>query len=108
MLVITHPACLRTAVSAARRAGIPDTHVVVFDEVPGSAHPSVEALIQEGLRMDQCFIERKLKPGEARSKIALLNFSSGTTGKPKVRVSCSQIPCMLSTLELPGGGNPTL
>ncbi|KAG8214730.1 hypothetical protein J3R82DRAFT_9818 [Butyriboletus roseoflavus] len=82
-LVIAHPVSLSTAVSAARQAGIPDTRIVVLGEVPGSAHTTVEALIQEGLRMGQCFVERKLKPGEAKSKIAFLNFSSGTTGKPK-------------------------
>ena len=30
------------------------------------------------------FEERKLEPGEAKTKLAFLNFSSGTTGKPKV------------------------
>lgn len=95
--------------AAARQAGIPDTRVVVFDEVPGSAHTSVEALIQEGLRMDQCFVERKLKPGEAKSKIALLNFSSGTTGKPKVNALCvlGSLACLL-TPKLPGGGDLAL
>jgi acyl-coenzyme A synthetase/AMP-(fatty) acid ligase len=101
---------LRTAVAAARQAGIPDTRVVVFDDVPGSAHTSVEALIQEGLRMDQCFVERKLKPGEAKSKIAFLNFSSGTTGKPKVRALCARLgscTCLL-TSKFPGGGDLAL
>lgn len=86
--VITHPESLSTAVSAARQAGIPESRVVVFD-VRGSAqthtHATVDALIQEGLRMDSCFVERKLEPGEAMSKVAFLSFSSGTTGKPKVR-----------------------
>ncbi|KAN0087717.1 hypothetical protein V8E55_006338 [Tylopilus felleus] len=82
-LIITHPVSLSTALAAAHRAGIPDTRIVVFDEVPGGVHISVEALIQEGLRLDRSFVERKLKPGEAKSKIAFLNFSSGTTGKPK-------------------------
>lgn len=71
--------------SAARQAGLPETRVVVLDDVTGSTHTTVEALIQEGLRLNQCFVEPKLKPGEAKSKIAFLNFSSGTTGKPKVR-----------------------
>ena len=70
--------------SAARQAGVPETRIVVLGEVPRGTHTAVEDLIQEGLRMDQCFVERKLKPGEAKSKIAFLNFSSGTTGKPKV------------------------
>ncbi|KAI9462217.1 hypothetical protein HD554DRAFT_2206554 [Boletus coccyginus] len=85
VLVITHPVCLRTAVSAARQAGVPDTRVV--------------ALIQEGLRMDRCFVERKLKPGEARSKIALLNFSSGTTGKPKA-VAIPHYSPIVNTIQM--------
>ncbi|KAF8843210.1 acetyl-CoA synthetase-like protein [Paxillus ammoniavirescens] len=82
-LVITHPGSLSTAVSAARAAGIPDTHVIVFDQVPENNHTAVETLVQEGLRMEQCFIEPRLKRGEAKSKVAFLNFSSGTSGKPK-------------------------
>ncbi|KAF9236311.1 hypothetical protein BU15DRAFT_77152 [Melanogaster broomeanus] len=64
-LIVTHLESLSTAVSAAR---------------------AVETLIQEGLTMERCFIEPRLKPGEAKSKIAFLNFSSGTTGKPKAVV----------------------
>ncbi|KAF8133972.1 amp dependent CoA ligase [Boletus edulis] len=98
-LVITHPVSLRTAVAAARQAGIPDARVVVFDEVPGSAHVSVEALVREGLRMDRCFLERKLKPGEAKSKIAFLNFSSGTTGKPKA-VAISHYAPIVNVIQM--------
>ena len=99
-LVITHPDSLSTAVSATRQAGIPESRVVVFDGARGCTrtrthtHTTVDALIREGLRLNPCFVERRLKPGEARSKIAFLNFSSGTTGKPKVRclalVSCAR------------------
>ena len=79
-LVIT--LCQCTSVPAAIQAGIlPDARVVVF----GCTHTFVEALIQEGLRMDQRFVEHKLKPGESKSKIAFLNFSSGTIGKPRVK-----------------------
>ncbi|KAH7884920.1 hypothetical protein F5I97DRAFT_1296635 [Phlebopus sp. FC_14] len=83
-LVIAHPLSLSTALTAARAAGIPDEHVLVFDRVPGNGGPiTIESLVQEGLGMDQCFIEPRLNPGEAKSKVAFLNFSSGTTGKPK-------------------------
>lgn len=95
-LIITHPDSLGTAVSAARQAGIPESRVLVFDGAHGSTHPhaTVDALIQEGLRMDPCFVERKLKPGEAKSKVAFLNFSSGTTGRPKVRcLALASIDC---------------
>lgn len=85
-LVITHPVSLNTALSAARQVGLPETRVVTFGNVPGSATATVDGLIQEGVRMQQHFVEPRLQPGEAKSKIAFLNFSSGTTGKPKVRV----------------------
>ncbi|KAH0832171.1 hypothetical protein J3R83DRAFT_13084 [Lanmaoa asiatica] len=98
-LVITHPVSLSTAVSAARRAGLPETRVVVFGEVPGSTCTTVEALIQEGLRIDRCFVEPKLKPGEAKSKIAFLNFSSGTTGKSKA-VAISHYGPIINVIQM--------
>ena len=85
-LVIAHPELLRTAVSAARQAGVAASRVVALDVgVCAHTHVTVEALVQEGLRMPGV-VERRLAPGEARSKIAFVNFSSGTTGKPKVCV----------------------
>jgi acyl-CoA synthetase (AMP-forming)/AMP-acid ligase II len=47
--------------------------------------PTVQTLIEDGLRLGQPqFVERKLEKGEAKTKVAFLSFSSGTTGKPKV------------------------
>jgi acyl-coenzyme A synthetase/AMP-(fatty) acid ligase len=46
----------------------------------------VDDLIQNGLRSESNFVERKLQKGEAKTKVAFLSFSSGTTGKPKVRI----------------------
>ena len=46
-------------------------------------HPTVSALVTAGLAKHTVFAERTLQPGEARTKIALLCFSSGTTGTPK-------------------------
>ncbi|KAG9315614.1 hypothetical protein JVU11DRAFT_3256 [Chiua virens] len=98
-LVICGSGSLNTAVSAARQAGLQESRVVVFDEVPGGAHVSVEALVQEGLRMKQCFVEPRLKPGEAKTKLAFLNFSSGTTGKPKA-VSISHYAPIVNVLQM--------
>ena len=52
---------------------------------------TVDSLIQEGLSLPgpPLFTERKLAKGENQKKIAFLSFSSGTTGKPKVRF-CSR------------------
>ncbi|KAH9081561.1 phenylacetyl-CoA ligase [Lactarius deliciosus] len=44
----------------------------------------VEQLIQDGLSHNTNFVERKLGEGEAKTKIAFLCLSSGTTGPPKV------------------------
>ena len=63
--------------------------VAVFDAAPGAsqahAHASLQALVEEGLAAPTAFVERRLGPGEGRKKLAFLSFSSGTTGRPKVR-----------------------
>lgn len=79
-LIIAHPSSLHTALDAARAARIPSDRVITFGE---STQPTVESIIQLGLRNEPAFVERRLKKGEGKTKVAFLNFSSGTTGKPK-------------------------
>lgn len=79
-LIITHSSALHTALSAAQAAGLPSERVVTFDE---SSQITVDTLIQQGLRSEPNFVERRLRKGEAKTKVAFLSFSSGTTGKPK-------------------------
>ncbi|KAG1749197.1 hypothetical protein EDB19DRAFT_1681264 [Suillus lakei] len=79
-LIIAHPSSLHTALGAARAAGIPSDRVITFGE---STQSTVESIIQIGLRNEPAFVERRLKKGEGKTKVAFLNFSSGTTGKPK-------------------------
>jgi 4-coumarate--CoA ligase len=87
-LIISHPASLDTARAAGRDAGISADRIVVFDvdvdAIPKMGVPSVSQLVLRGISREASFVERKLRPGEAKTKLALLNFSSGTTGKPKV------------------------
>lgn len=79
---------IATALAAARLAGLPSERVVLMDQdtmlnrVPRIS--TVDDLIREGLRQELVFEERNLDPGEGRKKVALLSWSSGTTGKPKV------------------------
>ena len=82
-LIIAHSSSLDTALAAAQAAGLPSEHVITFDE---SNQMTVDTLIQRGLRSEPNFVERRLRKGEAKTKVAFLSFSSGTTGKPKVRV----------------------
>lgn len=72
------------ALDAARIVGLSAGRVVLFDPVPGSPQANVQDLVTEGLKGPLRFTERRLKPGEAKKKLALFCFSSGTTGKPKV------------------------
>lgn len=82
-IIITHPESLSIAQTAAAKVGIPADHIILFDSLPGVVHPNVCSLIAEGLRREPHFVERKLNPGESKTKVAFLSFSSGTTGKPK-------------------------
>jgi 4-coumarate--CoA ligase len=67
--------------AAARTAGLPSERVITFDD---SNQMTVDSLIQIGLRSEQNFVEPRLQKGEAKTKVAFLSLSSGTTGKPKV------------------------
>ncbi|KAF8871809.1 phenylacetyl-CoA ligase [Infundibulicybe gibba] len=82
--LIAHPSAIRTATSAATAAGIPLDRVILFDAMDApKGHKTIDELVRMGLGRPMAFVERKLEPGEAKKKLALLSFSSGTTGKPK-------------------------
>lgn len=85
-LIITHSSCLGTALAAAQASSLPSERIITFD---GSGQMTVDNLIQGGLRSGPNFVERKLQKGEAKTKVAFLSLSSGTTGKPKVRILSS-------------------
>jgi 4-coumarate--CoA ligase len=81
-LLIIHPAFLDIARLAAKAAGISDDRIIFIEKptrlVPG--HTSLEDLIDFGTTNAISFSERQFKPGEAKTTLAFLSFSSGTTG----------------------------
>lgn len=88
-LLIIHPWSLAVGLEAARAAGLPADRIVLFDALHDAAptlgsYPTISQLVAEGLAKPTCFYERRLRPGEGKTKLAFLSFSSGTTGKPKV------------------------
>ena len=86
-ILAVHPDSLPTALDASRKAGLAADHIFLLDELKDSnpiPFPTISSLVKDGLSSPQYFKERKLAPGEGKSKIAFLSFSSGTTGKPKV------------------------
>ncbi|EJD03679.1 acetyl-CoA synthetase-like protein [Fomitiporia mediterranea MF3/22] len=85
-VMVAHPDCLPTALAAARQAGLAADHIFLMDELRAKVpipFPTISDLVKEGLSKPTCFVERRLAPGEGKTKLAFLSFSSGTTGKPK-------------------------
>lgn len=83
-MLVTHSASLAVATEAAHIVGLPLDRIVLIDTPAAQGeHQSVASLIEAGLSKHQVFTERRLSLGEGKTKIALLCFSSGTTGKPK-------------------------
>ena len=84
-LLITHIDGLSTALEVARALNLGYDHVVVIDApntpLPGGA-TRIENLLETSSGTES-YRECCLKDGEAKTKVAVLCYSSGTTGKPK-------------------------
>lgn len=102
-LVVTSSASVEVAVAAARSSGIPSDRVVIIDTPSASqkAHASVEELVSAGLAIQPAFVERRLLPGEGKTKVAFLCFSSGTTGRPKA-VAVSHYAMIANVIQVRG------
>ncbi|KAF2790612.1 acetyl-CoA synthetase-like protein [Melanomma pulvis-pyrius CBS 109.77] len=84
-VILVHPSLAKTAVTAARKAGLPDGRVFLFSDVPNAS--------VEGLRDWREFLPSPeeadayefphLTEKEATTTTATVNYSSGTTGLPK-------------------------
>ncbi|KAF8904128.1 phenylacetyl-CoA ligase, partial [Gymnopilus junonius] len=87
-VMIVHPDSLATALDTARKAGLAEDRIVLFDtnNITTDMYKKYETvgnLFEFGLRNKTSFTERTLAPGEGKTKLAFLSFSSGTTGRPK-------------------------
>lgn len=79
------------------KVGLSEDKILFMDPPQsGSSAPTsnrtVEQVMAEGKRKPTRFQERRLAPGEARTKLASLSFSSGTTGRPKVKIPAQTHP----------------
>ncbi|KAH9947836.1 amp dependent CoA ligase [Amylocystis lapponica] len=83
--IVTSAESYPVALAVAQKAGIAPDHVVLLDPLSDGSKPllTVSDLIAEGYNSRPNFVERRLKPGEGKTKLAFLCMSSGTTGKPK-------------------------
>ncbi|OIW26049.1 4-coumarate-CoA ligase [Coniochaeta ligniaria NRRL 30616] len=84
-LLLSHPAHLPLALRAASAAGIPQSHIFQFSDVPNAplhGIPDWRALIGSESQ-GASYVWPELTPAQARSAVATINYSSGTTGLPK-------------------------
>jgi hypothetical protein len=99
--MIVHSTVLDVALRAAQLYGLPDDRIVLLDKPSHKAvsdirqsasaaftHRTINVpdLITRGLGQPSAFTDLALKPGEGKTKVALLSWSSGTTGTPKVGI----------------------
>ncbi|CDO68622.1 hypothetical protein BN946_scf184996.g53 [Trametes cinnabarina] len=90
-LLVAHLETLPAALEAAKAVNLPASRIVVLDGHKSKTklpYKSVEDLINEKTLPPYKEFTFS-KPGEARTKIAFLCFSSGTTGKPKASPNVS-------------------
>ena len=66
---------LEAALAAARSSGIPENRVILIRPLPKSSpnqgFVTVDEAVANGLRHSPSFVERKLHPGEAKTKVAV-------------------------------------
>ncbi|KAF7371122.1 Phenylacetyl-CoA ligase [Mycena sanguinolenta] len=83
-VIIVQTESVVLARDAAKRAGLGEYHLVIMDAntVSDLGYPTTGSLIARGKSLAP-FVQPPLHPGEGKTKIAFLSFSSGTTGLPK-------------------------
>ncbi|KAJ7496703.1 phenylacetyl-CoA ligase [Mycena latifolia] len=96
-VIFVHRELSSLAKDAAKHAGLTGYSTVAVGS--HSEYPTVESLVAYGKSLPP-FSQPALAPGEAKTKVAFLSFSSGTTGLPKaVCISHHNIVSNISQLE---------
>jgi len=96
--MITHPASLSTAQEAAKQAGLDSGLISLMEDPPQAASVTTINKLIKKHESGKDFTRYKFSSGEAKTKIAFLSFSSGTTGLPKA-VMISHYNVMANVLQ---------
>ncbi|SJK98219.1 uncharacterized protein ARMOST_01480 [Armillaria ostoyae] len=100
--ILTDERFLKVVTPAANTFGIPTSSILLFDigtVNPSSGYTMVSELVSYGENSSAHIPEKRLAPGEGKTKVALLFFSSGTTGKPKA-VALSHYAVIANILQM--------
>ncbi|KAK0486499.1 phenylacetyl-CoA ligase [Armillaria novae-zelandiae] len=100
--ILTDKRFLKVVTPAANAFGIPTSSILLFDigaADPKPGYTTVSELVSYGEISSAQIPEKRLAPGEGKTKVALLFFSSGTTGKPKA-VALSHYAVIANILQM--------
>jgi acyl-CoA synthetase (AMP-forming)/AMP-acid ligase II len=106
--ILTHPLFVKTAIAAAKEVGIPESNILLVSSADNLPFITIPDLIKIGETAPE-IVPLTLTRGESKRKVALLNFSSGTSGLAKgVLITHSNVianVCQLYIHEGAGRGN---
>lgn len=80
-LIIVHPQFLQTAQAAAKIVGISQDRIILIQKMPNSTNVTLDELVEFGSNQHSNVVPIRLRPGEGKTRLAFLSFSSGTTGQ---------------------------
>ncbi|KAF8810188.1 acetyl-CoA synthetase-like protein [Phlegmacium glaucopus] len=102
-LIISHSEGVLTARNAADRAGLP---VILLDtpKQPSGNLLLLDDLVAEGLTKHALFVEKRLGPGEGKTKVAILSLTSGTSGQPRA-VAISHYSVITNVIQMSAFNN---
>lgn len=90
-LIVAHPLTIQNVRAALSNLGqTVDADIILIKSYPGSGLRTLDGVIDEATVKGLTARPLRLLAGESKTKMAFLCFSSGTTGKPKVRNSFSR------------------
>jgi len=104
--ILTHPLMLKNAIEAAKQVGMPASNVFLISKAEGSNLVAVPELVELGKSAPE-IVPMKLAPGQNKTKVALINFSSGTSGLPK-GVAISHYNVIANVCQMYEGEGPSL
>lgn len=82
-LILVHPSLLQTAISGAKRTGLSKDRILQFSDVECPTQDGVRDWRDVSVPNADAYVWDDMSGNRAKSTLATINYSSGTTGLPK-------------------------